>query len=401
MHILVLEKEPTSRRGGQERSLFELSRQLHQRGHQISLLYTQSGDLLSQYQTFCQHTLPITALSLSRHHPLQTFLNLPRDLNRAKALITPSEPTLIYTNQIYDIPFAGLLSQLTQLPLVCHLRLPAPDKLDLQRSHYLSAVHQFITVSQHTKNTWLQKPWFQRSGQTIKIDVVYNSIDTQYFRPVAPQDPSPRQQLQQQWNIPTDHTLLAYAGRLDRRKGLENLLHGFAKFHATQPKTTLLIAGKPLLDRPDYLKELQVLTQTLNIQTNVRFLGHLSDTRSLYQASDLVIMPSIWPEPFGRVIIEAMACGTPVIASHTGGIPEILTGEFSQALFPPRNPAAIADRIQHVLAWKQTDPHLVQRCRQHIQTHFSLPNNILAIEALFQQTLSPQKLLTAPLSLSP
>ncbi|MBD2325687.1 glycosyltransferase family 4 protein [Alkalinema sp. FACHB-956] len=399
MHILVLEKEPTSRRGGQERSLFEVSRQLHQRGHRISLLYTQSGDLLSQYQAFCQQTLSITALSFSRHRPLQTFLNLPRDLNRAKALIHPNEPTLIYTNQIYDIPFAGLLSQLTRLPLVCHLRLPAPDKLDLQRSHYLSAVHKFITVSQHTKQTWLQKPWVQSLGHP-PIEVVYNSIDTEYFTPASNQNPHPRQQLQQQWNLPTDHTLLAYAGRLDRRKGLENLLHGFAKFNATQPKSTLLIAGKPLLDRPDYLKELQVLTQTLNIQANVRFLGHLTETRSLYQASDLVIMPSIWPEPFGRVIIEAMACGTPVIASHTGGIPEILTGEFAQTLFPPRNPAALADRIQQVLTWKQTDPLLSQRCRQHVQTHFSLTTNIAEIEGIFQQTLSPQKLLAPPLPLS-
>jgi len=90
-----------------------------------------------------------------------------------------------------------------------------------------------------------------------------------------------------------------------------------------------LIAGNQYC-KGEYQNSLEQLSKNLGIQECVKFLGHVTNTTSVYQISEVSVLP-VWSEPFGRTIIESMACGTPV-ASKTGGIPEILTGEFQNGL---------------------------------------------------------------------
>jgi len=76
------------------------------------------------------------------------------------------------------------------------------------------------------------------------------------------------------------------------------------------------------------------------------------------QISEVSVLPSVWSEPFGRTI-ESMACGTPVVASKTGGIPEILTGEFQNGLLSLKM-RDLANTLNHKMNWRNVDPHLVK-----------------------------------------
>jgi glycosyltransferase involved in cell wall biosynthesis len=94
----------------------------------------------------------------------------------------------------------------------------------------------------------------------------------------------------------------------------------------------------------------------------------------------VVVVPSLWAEPFGRVIVEAFATGRPVLASRIGGIPEILTGEFERFLVEPGDAALLASGLESLVGWQQREPGLADRCRTHVQDHFSLDRAVDGVE---------------------
>lgn len=131
------------------------------------------------------------------------------------------------------------------------------------------------------------------------------------------------------------------SGRLSKVKGFDVLLNALSLVRDKYPKFELFIAG----DGPQR-RELQTLTNALGIQKHVKFLGKIPyyKMQDIYLSSDIVIVPSIYPEPFGRVALEAMSVGRPVIASNIGGLPEII-GNKAGILVPPSNPKKLADAI--------------------------------------------------------
>lgn len=129
--------------------------------------------------------------------------------------------------------------------------------------------------------------------------------------------------------------VIVYVGRLDQHKGVETLIKALAILKQQRSDLQLVIAGKSVLESEDYEQSLHDLVSKLGLETDVLFPGYAKSPVSLYQLSDVMVLPSIWAEPFGRTIIESFACGTPVVASRTGGIPEALSNEFRKFLFSP------------------------------------------------------------------
>lgn len=364
MNIIVLENQPSSRRGGQELSLFDVCRGLAQKGHSITLLYTATGNLLDQYATFCSDLIKVDNYRFNAKRPLQSLSKLLPDLWTAAL----KKADVVYSNQYHDSFFGCTLSRLKRIPFVCHLRLPPPSPLGWQWQIGMKGASRLIAVSDHTKQEWHQLGY---SADTI--DVVYNGINETIFSPS-----SSVASACQQLGLPADCLVVSYVGRLDRHKGIETLIKGFAQLN--QPHVCLAIAGKPHNDNASYLAELKSLAAHLNISEKVIFLGHVDQPVQVYQSSDLVVLPSEWPEPFGRTIIEAMSSGIPVLASRVGGIPEILTDSFSQGLFESANPHSIAEKLHQHLSWREQNPTLGKQCREHILDKFTLDNALAKIE---------------------
>ncbi|MBD2256762.1 glycosyltransferase family 4 protein [Pseudanabaena sp. FACHB-2040] len=362
MHIIVLENEPSTQRGGQELSLLDVCRGLAQRGHRLTLLYRSPGDLLAEYQTFCHSAMLLRQYRIEMRQPLTSSWQLVNDLRR----VAVEPPGLVYSNQYHD-SFAGLvLSQLKGVPFVCHLRLPPPPALGWQWSLGMKRARRLIAVSQQTREEWVK-----RGFAAEQIDVVYNGIDSERFMPAGEVA-----EMRSHLNLPPDKPLVCYVGRLDPTKGLETLLRAVQRI---APTVHLAIAGKSR--RPDYLTVLKTLVRDLGLEQQVTFLGHVSQPQQVYGASDLMVLPSEWPEPFGRSLIEAMACGIPVIGSRIGGIPEVLTGPLAENLVEAGNAAALAQRIQQLAQWRHHDPGLGQRCRDYAVSQFSLVRTLDGVES--------------------
>lgn len=372
MHIIVLEQEPSSRRGGQEVVLLDVCHGLSQRGHSISLLYTIEGNLLSKYREFCTHVVNVHRFTVYRKPYIFSFL---ADILKTNWKIpTSKEGSIVLSNQYQDSLFGRILASSKNIPFVCYLHIPPPKTpstfVEWQWSLGLKGVKQFVAVSSQTKLDWVNSTFKEET-----IDVVYNGIDLEVYKPSENFS-----LIRKEKDIPEDMRVISYVGRLDREKGLETLIKAFALVVKSNANVRLLIAGKPLLQGEEYKKSLERLVTDLELEMYVSFLGHVSNTTSIYQVSDITVLASRWSEPFPRAIIESMACGTPVVASRTGGIPEFLTGEFQCGLFEPENERALSDALSQIMDWREKDTLLGQRCREHVLANFSLDKMVDGIE---------------------
>ena len=136
---------------------------------------------------------------------------------------------------------------------------------------------------------------------------------------------------------------IVYAGRLVREKGVRELVAAFGALTAAD--VGLIIVG----DGPDRAT-LETAARGLASGHRIRFVGAVPNTRvgAYLRHADLVVVPS-WYEERGRVLLEAMAVGTPVVATRTGGIPATVQDGLTGLLVPPRDPGRLAAAIDRVL----------------------------------------------------
>jgi UDP-glucose:(heptosyl)LPS alpha-1,3-glucosyltransferase len=143
--------------------------------------------------------------------------------------------------------------------------------------------------------------------------------------------PRRRDQWRQQWGFKADDVVALFAGINYRLKGLEPLLHAVARVRHEGP-LQLLVAGKP------ETKPFERLARKLGIADRVRFIGYCRDMRNCYFAADLFVHPTFY-DPCSNVVLEALACGLPVITSRYNGASEMLN--------PPREGYVIDDPHDH------------------------------------------------------
>lgn len=155
----------------------------------------------------------------------------------------------------------------------------------------------------------------------------------------------PRQDARRALGLPPTGTLLCSIRRLVPRMGLDVLIHAMGRLN-TSHRWTLAIAGAG----PERSR-LERLAVEQGIRERIWFLGRISDAdRSmLYDAADLVVVPSRALECFGLVVLEALARGVPVLASSVGAIPEVLQPVLPDALFPANDPDALAAKLDRTL----------------------------------------------------
>ncbi len=182
----------------------------------------------------------------------------------------------------------------------------------------------FTFLSEFTRTaSRVASPWH------YPIDpVIYPGIDRSMFPPPAPTDDRPWG-----WN-------LLYTSRLDARKGADTLLRAMTRL---PQEATLSMLGR---GEPAEQARLTALANELGLGGRVRIEGiERSALAEAYASHDCFIFPSEWPEPFGMVPLEAMACGTPVVATGVGGSGEFLVDGTNCLRFEPGNEVALAAAI--------------------------------------------------------
>ena len=373
MRVLVLENQPTSLRGGQDFSLLDICRGLAAGGHDVELLYTRPGDLLAEYDTFCRRIDQVSAYAVDRRRTLRSAAQLAADLVQRRRTV----PDVIYANQYLDSLFGRLLGWRFQRPFVCHVRLRPPDIFCEQYRWGMRGTARLIATSNQTREDYVARG-FRRD----RIDVVYNGIAPEAWQPTIT-----RAEARARLDLDPRAFLIAYAGRFHPDKGLQVLINALPLL---RDHAQVVMAGREIPDgRKDvYEDQLKEQARTLGVAGRCRWVGHLSRAAELYRAADVVVLPSTSSEAFGRTIIESMACGTPAVGSRIGGIPEILTGEFAEFLFPAGDHRALACRLNALDGWADKDPGLAGRCRSHVCQHFDVVRTIDGTESSLERTVA-------------
>lgn len=174
-----------------------------------------------------------------------------------------------------------------------------------------------------------------------KIRVIPGGVDLDMFKPMDMVKARKRLGLK-------DTNLVLYVGRIERLKGIDILIEALAKMDDRADTRLLIIGGNPVKDNE--LLRLRKMTQRLNMEQRISFLGTISQDRlpEYYSAANICVLPSYY-ESFGLVALEAMACGTPVIASRVGGLQTIVKNGAAGYLIPWRCPDPFAERMEMLL----------------------------------------------------
>jgi glycosyltransferase involved in cell wall biosynthesis len=157
--------------------------------------------------------------------------------------------------------------------------------------------------------------------------------------------------------IPAEHRLILSASRCIREKGLYELLDAIPQVLMEYPRVSFLFAGTgPELPR------LRAAVKERGLAAHVRFLGHLQyeELIEVFVSSDIFVLPS-YSEGLPNVILQALAAGLPIVATHVGGIPDVLLHGENGLLIPPRDAKKIAEALLALLA----DRSLCERMRAH------------------------------------
>ncbi|WP_407554604.1 glycosyltransferase [Streptomyces sp. Pv4-95] len=211
-----------------------------------------------------------------------------------------------------------------------------------------------------------------------KISVVPCGVDTDVFTPEGPvADRS------------SYRPLLLQLGRLVPRKGAAIAVAALARL----PEAELVIAGGPPvedIDKDPEVQRLRVLSRAAGVTERVHFAGGVpyEDVPALLRAADVVLCPGDY-EPFGMVPLEAMACGTPVVATAVGGQLDTVVDTVSGLLVPPGDPSALAHAIGELLA----DPEHRAACgvagRRRVLARYGWDTVAAATETVYRGLLSP------------
>jgi glycosyltransferase involved in cell wall biosynthesis len=212
------------------------------------------------------------------------------------------------------------------------------------------------------------------------LSVIHRGVDATDYFPAYRPDPEWLQIWQGENPQLVGKTLLTLPGRVTRWKGHDDFLIIMKELLANHPEVHGLIAGGAHPRKQAYWDELQEKTKQLQLENNLTFLGHRSDLREILAASDLVLSLSKDPEAFGRVSLEALALGKPVVAYHHGGVGEQMDALFPEGTIPPNDIAAATEKISTFLTATPDRPRTNET--------FRLDGMTGAVEVLYQELLT-------------
>ena len=221
-----------------------------------------------------------------------------------------------------------------------------------------------------------------------RINIISPGVDTERFHPI------PEAHAKEVIGICMDRRTILFVGRIEPLKGIDNLLCAISQVVKKLPDLrewlcVSIIGGDP--DRileDDEMVRLQELRENLGISDIVTFLGAKDQDmlQYYYSAAEMVVMPSDY-ESFGMVALEAMACGTPVIASDVGGLSFLVKHGRTGYRVPARDPKALAAKIIQLLTNTGLRRRIGHRAVCWAET-YAWPNIADKIEALYKKVLS-------------
>ncbi|MFC1887841.1 glycosyltransferase family 4 protein [Candidatus Cloacimonadota bacterium] len=232
--------------------------------------------------------------------------------------------------------------------VILHLHNDIIKKYKLKRSFYRKLLNKYdliLYVSDYLRLRTLQfYPELNSRSLTL-----HNGVNLDLFRPLGIEI---NEQIRRKYGL-TNERVILYAGRIIPEKGVLDIVAAFNEICTKTDKIKLFIAGSRAFKNSRDNNYVRSVKNSAN--SNVIFTGFIphSELRNLYSIADIFIYPSVWDEPFGKAVLEAMAARTAVVASNSGGIPEIITEPDQGIIVPKNDPDSIVKAVNYLLSSKK------------------------------------------------
>ncbi|MGI8900141.1 MAG: glycosyltransferase family 4 protein, partial [Nocardioides sp.] len=296
--------------------------------------------------------------------------------------------TVIDAHFAFYAAWPVVMGRLKRMPLVVHFQGPWAQeseasgdppgwRLSAKRKTEMSVYRRaraIVVLSHAFKELLVQgygvAPWL--------IHVVPPGVDLHHFAPGS------RADARRRVDLPAGVRVVAVVRRLVARMGLDVLIDTWAQLQPDDPDSVLLVVG----DGPDR-RSLEEHAARSGVGGSVRFLGKVDEETLVrcYQAADLSVVPTLALEGFGLVVVESLACGTPVVATDTGGLPEVLGPLDPSLIVAAGDAGALTRRIRAGLDGTQPLPD-EDRCRAHAES-FTWPAVAERHRAIYARAARP------------
>jgi glycosyltransferase involved in cell wall biosynthesis len=230
---------------------------------------------------------------------------------------------------------------------------------------------RFILVSE------FQREDYRRQGMEVeRASILYNPIDTERFK----RSPETRTRTRSQFGIQESETLVGYVGRIVAEKGIFTLFEASERVLAEAPGARVMWVGDG-----ESMMDLRS-----RIDSSAQRARHIlarwePDMSVIYPALDILVVPSLYPEPFGRVSVEAQAAGVPVVCSTAGGLPETLLPGVTGLLVPSTDRVALADAVLGLITNRALRRDMGNAGSSWAQSRFGLDTIARAFETLLAE----------------
>ena len=378
--------------GGAETMLVKIKPYLLGRGYSLKIL---ASDLGAEKEHFNDYTFK----SINVDSPSKILFSLfnPSSFFVLKRVLQEYKPDIIHLHAINQITPLTLFL-LKKYPTVLTLHGPEAflRKLliwCLKPANFKKDVYNTQNLNMTGKLTYFYFDHIQK----FLYNLAFKNVDvfiapSNFMQNVAKTDVSPIIclpnfiELRQFHEVQHNYNLL-FVGRLETTKGIEFLIQAIAVVIKAFPQTTLTIIGEG-----SHKADLFNLTKYLQLEEHIQFIGWVEnkDLDTYYEKASLVVVPSIWVETFGLVILEAMSAGRPVIGTNVGGIPEIIDDGVNGYLVEPENPEQIAEKVIQLFAEEKLLTELGRNARRKAE-EFSVEKHLENLEKIYAEVIKKYK----------
>ena len=296
------------------------------------------------------------------------------ELRRVSKWIRDQEFDVMHTHMSSAHLFGVIMRMMTRTPVVA-----TAHQCSLQLHWWMN--HHVIANSKSTAN-------FQRRINRVpksKLSTIYCFTDLDRFLSTTPQSV---QHVRNEIGIKEEDFVVGMVGDVRPRKGQIYLLQAIEEIVAAVPNFKLVLVGRFHPDQP-YAKRMRDLQRHPALQDRVKWLGLRNNVQDFMAACDLTVVPSL-EEPLGLVAIESLATGTPVVASNTGGLPEIVIPNETGLLVPPKNPSELAKAIIRLAKDPATRKRFGENGRRFVQENFDPDVLARQVESIFMKLAKRQ-----------
>lgn len=349
--------------GGAETFLINLTAQLADQYDQTVICLTGNGALLDRLR---QIGIEAVSVGMAGKGDLAA-------LWRLVALVRRFRPEVLHTHLFHASLLGSIIGRLLRIPVV----LSTEHTAGLHGYRGSMARIRTGLSDKVVAVSWAVREALVRVGvRPSKIEVIVNGLPLDQF-----QKQGERERVRSELGIPPGAVVIGKVAGFRPVKGHEDLVRAFSQVAGEFPCSLLLLVGDGVRRRP-----VEQLVRELGLSGRVIFAGFRQDVPVLLSAMDVLALASLW-EGMPLSVLEAMAAGLAVVATRTGGIPEVVVEGETGLLVPPGDPAALAGALREVLRHPDRTQQMGEAGRRRMDGAYDIRRTAQAYHQVYQALL--------------